>query len=494
MKKHRNLSLTFLICTLCLLLLCACSSEPQSNTAPPQVPQTSETDIPAPTPDNTSVETEEDTALISGSYDDIWIAELNYENYEKTYSLSPSELANVIELSTQADTALEYSEQTSAPKYVLTFVYSNLEEDVIYSTETGEYFFRYVDFDLAQMNRLHLASHNPALGNYLATLCETVFEKEPETSLLAEDESEYVLSNGLEIGLSYEETIALAGPPAMQDKQENEVAVFYKLFYKHLGVLTLYGQPGDPIEKTSLLCIQLLNYGAETARGLAVGDTATDAYEAYGLRKSNDCALFKLHYPNTYHHGDISAYDGAFAVDNGKAGLEEGRLIFFLFSGDALSSIIIRPAVSLDCFPPVYPPLITSSTTLYSNELMGETLSGIMDISQLHWFQSGEERLYETECRFSQEQISQFTRVLSQAEISNSSTPPEETSDTNGHNFVLTISYSDGTSLTLYSADGGKVIYTESEDGFIIARSNELEDFLRSHYVWTKKDLSFMEW
>lgn len=379
MKKYRYLSSMFLICTLCLLLLCACVSEPQSITAPTPPPQTTETDIPTPTPDNIPVQTEEDIALISGGYDDIWIAELNYENYEKTYTLSPGELADVIELITQSDATLEYSEPKSESKYVLTIVYSNLEEDVIYSTETGEYFFRYVDFDLALMNRPNVASHNPALGNYLAALCETVFEKEPETSLVAEDESEYVLSNGLKIGLSYEETIALAGPPAMQDAQENEVAVFYKLFYKHLGVLTLYGQPGDPLEKTSLLCIQLLNYEAETARGLAVGDTATDAYEAYGLRKSNDCGLFKLHYLGPYNHGDISAYDGAFAVDNGKAGLEEGRLIFFLFSGDALSSIIIRPAVALDCFPPVYPPLITSSTTIYSNELMGEKLSGITD-------------------------------------------------------------------------------------------------------------------
>ncbi len=276
--------------------------------------------------------------------------------------------------------------------------------------------------------------------------------KKGESSFIAEDESEYTLSNGLKLGLSYEELKSLIGPPQMKETLELEVAKFHKLFYRGLGVLTLCSESNESIDEAELICIQILGKGIETARGIGVGAALQTMLDA-GMEPSEENAVFNFCFP-TIRSGDIMAYDGVVDFSNGLAGMEDGRHLFYMISEGLVESILIRPAVALDAFPPVYPP-----NRGYTYAVTDEDGREIEKIVIKRLCDGGENTLSRSQ-------------MLMLSELVWSIPSDEENS-----NYEIILHYADGEEEILRPADSGK-----------------LEDFLENHYKWSKNDLSFMDW
>jgi len=276
--------------------------------------------------------------------------------------------------------------------------------------------------------------------------------KKGESSFIAEDESEYTLSNGLKLGLSYEELKSLIGPPQMKETLELEVAKFHKLFYRGLGVLTLCSESNESIDEAELICIQILGKGIETARGIGVGADLQTMLDA-GMEPSEENAVFNFCFP-TIRSGDIMAYDGVVDFSNGLAGMEDGRHLFYMISEGLVESILIRPAVALDAFPPVYPP---NRGDAYA--VMDEDGREIEKIA-IKRFSDGSENTLSR------------SQMLLLSELTWDTLSGEENGD-----YEITMHYADG---------GEKTFYQNADE--------EMISFLENHYRWSKYDLSFMDW
>ncbi len=316
--------------------------------------------------------------------------------------------------------------------------------------------------------------------------------KSYKSSFVVEDEGEYTLSNGLRLGLSYNEIKELIGPPQMKETMELEVANFYKLFYRGLGVLTLCAYPGESIEDASLLCIQVLERGTETAHGIEVGADLKTLREA-GMEPTEENGFFDFNFP-TIASGDTMAYDGTVEIYNGFAGIEEGRHLFYMMSDGLVGSILIRPAVALDAFPPVYPPLLGDSISLNPNDLVGEKLGELERVTVKSCVNNGGERLLEYENTLSNFQMTMLTQLFAELSVQQLSAPPEVQMNDCDRNYEITLHFSDGESSVFQTADEGALIYYGEGDVWFAGKSEAIKEFLATYYRWSKYDLSFMAW
>lgn len=306
------------------------------------------------------------------------------------------------------------------------------------------------------------------------------------SSFVAEGENEYTLSNGLKLGLSYEEVKAIVGPPQMKETMELEVANFYKLFYRGLGVLSFVSEPEGSIDDASLVCIQILERGVETARGIAVGDELGILHEK-GIEPADENSLFDLCFPSI-RSGDIMAYDGVVDFYNGLAGMEEGRHLFLMMSDGLVSSILIRPAVAMDAFPPVYP---SSLVCNYVSELEGIGQIDKISIKTLRYDEG--EQFLESENTLSLPQMTLLSDLLSELQTQWGEQQPGEVNE-GKRSYEISLHLADGGIRTLYAADEGEFIYFSDGETVFAGRSEEVKDFLENHYRWSKYDLSYMAW
>ncbi|MGN1002156.1 MAG: hypothetical protein ACI4PC_05245 [Oscillospiraceae bacterium] len=165
------------------------------------------------------------------------------------------------------------------------------------------------------------------------------------------DPAEYVFSNGLALFMSYEEVIDLMGKPDRVEahRPEQAACVYYGLVYGGGTVLFLLSDSTP--EAGSLVCAQLFGHDLTTARDVAPSDDRAAVSAAYGMEIRDDDGTLAFYYPALSDSGD-TPFDGVFSLRS--QGQTEGdRLLLFLFSGDTLASVLLRPAAALDSFPPL---------------------------------------------------------------------------------------------------------------------------------------------
>ncbi len=226
----------------------------------------------------------------------------------------------------------------------------------------------------------------------------------------------------------------------------------------------------------------------ETAKGIAVGCDLGTLREK-GMEPAAENSMFGLCFP-TIRSGDIMAYDGVVDFYNGLAGMEEGRHLFLMMSDGLVSSILIRPAVAMDAFPPVYPPSLDCN---YVSELEG--IGQIERISIKTLRNDEGEQFLESENTLSRPQMNLLIKLFSELQIQWVERQPGVPGEVNEgrHSYEMNLHLADGEIRTFYAAEDGAFIYFSDEVAFA-GRSEEIKDFLESHYRWSKYDLSFMDW
>lgn len=194
------------------------------------------------------------------------------------------------------------------------------------------------------------------------------------------DMGDFILSNGLYLGMDYDEVIEIMGEPdEVKEQREDEIMLMcYTFFYDSgevLHMLTSSETREYKIEESWLGSVQLRSNAVTTSCGVSVGDGIESVCAAYGLeRESEDselriCGNWQRLYgsPNdiySAHYGETSPYDDILDFYNWDLPETwlgpERQALFFMFTDDELTGVLLRSNVATDWKPCLYPPLDVS--------------------------------------------------------------------------------------------------------------------------------------
>lgn len=185
------------------------------------------------------------------------------------------------------------------------------------------------------------------------------------------DMSDFILSNGIYLGMNYEQIAAEMGEPNVVYKKIDPYLgdAEYILFYGDDVFVMGSDDSSKGIEDASLSCVQLRSEGIATARGVDVGDDIVSVCEAYGFERESPDSEFRFCGNWQRVFGPVSDPSCQWRVNGYDEILDfsdldmpipagEGPLqaLFFMFTDDELTSVMLRSNVATDWKPPVYPP------------------------------------------------------------------------------------------------------------------------------------------
>lgn len=191
------------------------------------------------------------------------------------------------------------------------------------------------------------------------------------------DMTDFILSNGLYLGMSFADVVDIMGEPdKVEEQREDEIMLMcYTLFYDSgeiLHMLTSSENREYKIGESRLAGVQLRSDVVTTSRGVSVGDSIDSVCAAYGLeRESEDSELricgnwqrlygspddsWSVHYGETDPYGDIICFYDRDLPETCSG--PELQVLFFMFTGDELTGVLLRSDVATDWKPCLYPPL-----------------------------------------------------------------------------------------------------------------------------------------
>ena len=165
------------------------------------------------------------------------------------------------------------------------------------------------------------------------------------------DLAEYSLSNGLELGMSYEEILSVMGTPHCIESESASFDVrLHILHYIDEAILYCYSHDGGGYAESELYFAQIFTDDVSTARDLRIGDSASKAWQLYGMA----CKEIEGEYLPVLGALSIRAgeyYNSCFALTPDDSTLWENGAppsMVFLFTDDVLSSIYLRPTTAID--------------------------------------------------------------------------------------------------------------------------------------------------
>ncbi len=177
-----------------------------------------------------------------------------------------------------------------------------------------------------------------------------------------DDPEEYALSNGLCLGLSYAQVKLILGESADVSYEHNEIGTMYCLNYKGLAKLYMFADSGgyglEDLENSRLMFVQYYGANIETARGISPGDSWSQVYSAYGIERSaisGDRLPVGAAWSIPVNSRDTSVF-ALIPEDTAMWENSAPDCLFFLFEGDVLSSIYLRPAAAIDWQPTLTSP------------------------------------------------------------------------------------------------------------------------------------------
>jgi len=176
---------------------------------------------------------------------------------------------------------------------------------------------------------------------------------EPELPYISD---EFVLSNGLYVGMKTEDIVALLGWPESTELYWSEEisAGYYILEYEGLVLyVRMDGNADGSVPyldgEAELVCIQVLDNSVSTHRGMTVGDSATMASELYGLSPASDDYSVEFYFPS-----QAELYDSSFSmISDDYSRVFPGHVMIFLYKNGTLANIVLRTCLALDFFPPL---------------------------------------------------------------------------------------------------------------------------------------------